>query len=93
MTRLRVLTFARNDLSQLRDHYRVTLPAAHRVGQTHFSEAVAVLKRNPLAGVPLGTMRGVRMLAMRYVPFVLVYRLAGREIDLLRVLRTDQARP
>lgn len=91
--RLSVLTAARNDLSLLRDHYRATLPPAHRIGQTHFSEAMATLARNPQAGIPLSVAEGLRFLPIRFVPFALVYREAGRRVDVLRVMPVDQARP
>jgi hypothetical protein len=88
---LRFLTSARNDLAALRDHYRQTLPPGSRIGQMHLTEALTLLRRNPEAGIPLPSPRGVRALSMPFVPFVLIYRMTGRSMEFLRICRVDQS--
>ena len=88
---LRFLTSARNDLAGLRDHNRQTRPAGSRIGQMHLTEALTLLRRNPEAGMPLPSPRGVRALSMPFVPFVLIYRMTGRSMEFLRVCRIDHS--
>jgi hypothetical protein len=88
---LRFLTSARNDLAALRDHYRQTLPPGSRIGQMHLSEALTLLKRNPEAGLPLPSPKGVRALSIPFLPFALIYRVSGTRVEFLRVCRLGQS--
>ena len=90
---LRFLTSARNDRAALRDHYRQTLPTGSRIGQMHLTEALTLLRRNPEAGLPLLSPKGVRVLSMPFVPFVLIYRITATGVEFLRVCRLGQSNP
>lgn len=87
----RFLISARNDLAALRDHYRRTLPPGLRHGQRHLSEALKRLAENPEAGIALPSAHGLRAMVLPIIPFVLIYRIRGTRIELLRLCRLGQA--
>ena len=86
----RFLISARNDLAALRDHYRRTLPPGLRHGQRHLSEALRRLAENPEAGIALPSSHGLRAMVLPIIPFVLIYRIRGTRVELLRLCRMGQ---
>lgn len=87
----RFLISARNDLAALREHYRRTLPPGLRHGQRHLSDALHRLAENPEAGIALPSPHGVRAMMLPIIPFVLLYRIRGTRIELLRLCRLGQS--
>jgi plasmid stabilization system protein ParE len=88
---MRFVISARNDLAALRDHYRRTLPPGLRHGQRHLSEALRRLANDPEAGVALPSPQGLRALKVPIIPFLLIYRIRGSQIEMLRLCHLGQA--
>lgn len=79
------------DLRWFSRHYQTVFPQGGSAARKRMAKAVILLSENPAAGRPLPEA-GQRELVILRTPFVLVYRIAASEIEILR-LRDARADP
>ncbi len=85
------LPSATPDVRWFARYYRSVFPQGRSSARKHMAKAVTLLSENPAAGraLPEGDQRELVILR---TPFVLVYRIAASEIEILR-LRDARADP
>ena len=81
-----------SDLEALRRYIERNDPAAARRIALHILRNVERLDRHPALGRP-GRVPGTRELVVPDTPFVVPYRLAGNEVQVLRVYHTRRRWP
>lgn len=90
MKRLRWTNLTLEDLEQLRDYLRLRDPAAARRVVEAVRERAKLLKQHPMAGPPLDVGNARKLSVGRY-PYLLVYRVSGDEVIILRVYHAAES--
>ncbi len=84
--RIIYLPSARDDLSWLREYYTDIFPQGAGKALEHLMKAEEMILRHPHVGRPSASRAGLRELPIPRTPFVLLYRVTPRRIEILRVL-------
>jgi len=91
--RLRWTRLAERDLDDIAAYIGQDSPAAAaRVVLELIDQAETLLPRHPALGRP-GRVLGTRELVVGSLPYVLPYRVRGKDIEILRVLHTSRRWP
>lgn len=89
--RLRWTRLAERDLDEIAEYIGQDNPAAAaRVVLELIDQAETLLPEHPAIGRP-GRVLGTRELVVGNLPYILAYRVRGRDVELLRVLHTARA--
>jgi plasmid stabilization system protein ParE len=84
------LAGAARDLQWLRYCYRSVFPEGSPKARSQFRAAIRTLSANPYAGRPNETWPEVREFSIPRTPFLLIYRVAPAQIEVLRLWHTRQ---
>ena len=76
---------AREEVRQAHLHIASTSPAGARAVVDRIRTQVAALREYPLIGRP-GRVEGTRELVVSRTPFVVAYRISGKDIEILSVM-------
>jgi len=91
--RLRWTRLAERDLDQIGNYIGQDNPAAAaRVVLELIDQAQTLLPEHPAIGRP-GRVLGTRELVIGNLPYIVAYRVRGRDVEILRVLHTARAWP
>lgn len=90
--RVRWLARALRDLEAIADYIAMDNPAAALRMVDRVEECTARLEDHPQQGRP-GRVDGTRELVVSSTPYLVVYRLGSRTVDVLRVLHGAQQWP
>lgn len=91
--RLRWTRLAERDLDQIADYIGQDNPAAAaRVVLELIEQAETLLPAHPAIGRP-GRVLGTRELVVGNLPYIVAYRVRGRDVEIIRVLHTARAWP
>lgn len=90
--KVRWLSAALAELDRVYDNIAQDNPAAARSVFKRIRKASERLKRFPYSGRH-GQLPGTREIVVVGLPFVVVYRMAGDTVEILRVFHTSQERP
>ncbi|MDQ0470376.1 type II toxin-antitoxin system RelE/ParE family toxin [Labrys wisconsinensis] len=83
---------SRNDLEAIADHIAQDSPAAARDQLDKVKAAAGMLIRHPQLG-RAGRVRGTKELVIAHTPYILIYRVTGEIVDILRVLHAARRWP
>lgn len=90
--RIRWLRSARKNLDAATSYLAKDDPEAAQKMYTHIRISVDALKEHPEMGRP-GRIFGTRELVISGYPFIVPYRIRGKEVQILRVFHTSQQLP
>ena len=88
--RIIYLSSARDDLNWLRRYNTEVFPEGARQALQHLIQAEDMIRRHPHIGRP-AEVPGLRELPIARTPFIVVYRIAGDEIQILRIRDSRRA--
>lgn len=82
--RIVLLASARRDLEWFKRYYEIVFPQGARRASDRYLRTMLMLRENPNAGHPIegGQLRALTVLR---TPFVLMYRIADDQIEIVRV--------
>lgn len=90
--RLRWTAIAASDLEDIQDYLSRKHPSFAKPTTRAIFDAIRSLREIPLRG-RVGVVSGTRELFMTPLPYVVVYRVTGQIVEVLRVWHTSQDRP
>ena len=92
IVRVRWLRTANRNLDAAANYVAQDAPDAAQEMYAHIRERVAELAKRPEMGRP-GRVFGTRELVIERYPYIVPYRIRGREVQIIRVFHTSQRPP
>lgn len=89
--RVRWTPLAAADMQQISDYLKEHHPRYRQPTMRKLYERIRSLKQRPYLGRP-GRVEGTRELLMFPLPYVIVYRLSGHTVEILRIYHGAQER-
>lgn len=80
------LVSAIEDISWVKHYYERVFPAGAAQGRAHIKATEALIMENPYIGRPVENFERVREFSVNRTPFSFIYRVADKQIEVLRVL-------
>ncbi len=86
MRKIVFLPTTHHDLKWFHRYYTSVFPDGRQKALGHYKAMLQTLRSNPHVGHPSASRAGLRELPIPRTPFVLLYRVTPRRIEILRVL-------
>lgn len=90
--RIRWTPPAAADMQAISDYLKDHRPQYRQPTVRRLYERIRALKDAPYMGKP-GTIEGTRELLFTPLPYIVVYRVSGQDIEIWRIYHTSQDRP